>query len=71
MPELPEVQTVVNGIKSKIINLKVLRFQKYTNKLRYPIQRDLASQIEGHNVTIIDNLINGNKKLVPKKAKLF
>ena len=26
---------------------------------------------EGHNVTIIDNLINGNKKLVPKKAKLF
>ncbi len=25
---------------------------------------------EGHNVTIIDNLINGNKKLVPKKAKL-
>ena len=23
---------------------------------------------EGHNVTIIDNL-NGNKKLVPKKAK--
>ena len=53
MPELPEVQTVVNGIKSKIINLKVLRFQKYTNKLRYPIQRDLASQIEGHNVTMI------------------
>ena len=25
---------------------------------------------EDHNVTIIDNLINGNKKVVPKKAKL-
>ena len=25
----------------------------------------------GYNVTIIDNLITGNKKLVPKKAKLY
>ena len=25
---------------------------------------------KGHSVTIIDNLITGNKKLVPKKAKL-
>ena len=33
MPELPEVQTVVNGIKSKVINRKILQFKKYTNKL--------------------------------------
>ena len=31
MPELPEVQTVVNGIKSKVINHKILQFKKYTN----------------------------------------
>ena len=26
---------------------------------------------KGHSVTIIDNLITGNKKLIPKKAKLY
>ncbi len=26
---------------------------------------------EGFKVTVIDNLITGNKSLVPKKAKLF
>ena len=25
----------------------------------------------GHKVTIIDSLVTGNKKLVPKKAKFF
>ena len=39
MPELPEVQTVVNGIKSKINKHKILRFKKYISKLRYPIQK--------------------------------
>ena len=71
MPELPEVQTVVNGIKSKIINHKILRLKKYTNKLRYPIQKNLNSQIEGKEVIdvqrrakyIIINL-SDNKSLI-------
>ena len=45
MPELPEVETVVNGIKSKINNHKILRLEKFTSKLRYPIQKNLSSKI--------------------------
>ena len=71
MPELPEVQTVVNGIKSKIKNHKILRFEKYISKLRYPIQRNLSLKIEGYKVTavfrrgkyIIINLSN-NRSLI-------
>ncbi len=71
MPELPEVQTVVNGIKSKIKNHKVLKLKKYINKLRYPIQKDLSSKVKDCKVLtvfrrakyIIINLSN-NKSLV-------
>ena len=71
MPELPEVQTVVNGIKSKINKHKILRFKKYVSKLRYPIQKNLSSKVEGSRVTtvfrrakyIIINLSN-NRSLV-------
>ncbi len=71
MPELPEVQTVVNGIKSNINEHKILRFKKYISKLRYPIQKNLPSKVEGSKVTtvfrrakyIIINLSN-NRSLV-------
>ena len=71
MPELPEVQTVVNGIKSKINKHKILRFEKYIGKLRYPIQKNLSSKVESSTVTtvfrrakyIIINLSN-NRSLV-------
>ena len=71
MPELPEVQTVVNGIKSKIKKHKILRFKKYISKLRYPIQKNLSSKVESSTVTavfrrakyIIINLSN-NRSLV-------
>tara|TARA_B100000212_G_scaffold208161_1_gene157147 strand:+ start:1575 stop:2402 length:828 start_codon:yes stop_codon:yes gene_type:complete len=71
MPELPEVQTVVNGIKSKINKHKILRFKKYISKLRYPIQKNLSSEVESSTVTtvyrrakyIIINLSN-NRSLV-------
>ena len=71
MPELPEVQTVVNGIKSKINKHKILRFKKYISKLRYPIQKNLSSEVESSKVTtvyrrakyIIINLSN-NRSLV-------
>ena len=71
MPELPEVQTVVNGIKCKINKHKILRFKKYISKLRYPIQKNLSSKVESSTVTtvfrrakyIIINLSN-NRSLV-------
>ena len=78
MPELPEVQTVVNGIKSKINKHKILRFKKYISKLRYPIQKNLSSEVESSTVTtvyrrakyIIINLSN-NRSLVIHFSILF
>ena len=71
MPELPEVETVVNAIKSKIRNHKVLKIRKFISKLRYPIQKDLSSKVEECKVItvfrrakyIIINLSN-NKSLI-------
>ena len=72
MPELPEVQTVVNGLKSKIKNHKILKFKKFTSRLRYPISNSLASQIIGCEVInvfrrakyIIINLSNGKSLII-------
>ena len=47
MPELPEVQTVIDGIKPKILNKKILGFKKYVSKLRYPISQSIRSRING------------------------
>ena len=45
MPELPEVQTVVNGIKSKLIGLKIKDTEVFVKKLRYPVPINLKSKI--------------------------
>ena len=47
MPELPEVQTVIEGIKPKILNKKILDFKKYVSKLRYPISNSIRKKIKG------------------------
>ena len=53
MPELPEVQTVVDGIKPNILRRKVINFKAYTNKLRYPISRSISEKIVGNYVNNI------------------
>ena len=45
MPELPEVQTVVNGIKSKLIGLKIKDTEVFVKKLRYPVPPKLNNKI--------------------------
>ena len=45
MPELPEVQTVVNGIKSKLIGLKIKGTEVFVKKLRYPVPINLKNKI--------------------------
>ena len=45
MPELPEVQTVVNGIKSKLIGLKIKDTEVFVKKLRYPVPINLKNKI--------------------------
>ena len=50
MPELPEVQTVVNGIKDKLIGKKIKTFKKFTSKLRYPIDSKINQKIKNLHV---------------------
>ena len=52
MPELPEVQTVVNGIKSKLIGLKIKDTEVFTKKLRYPVPINLKNKI--NNSSLLD-----------------
>ncbi len=47
MPELPEVQTVIDGIKPKILNKRIIDFEKYISKLRYPISPSIKKKIKG------------------------
>ena len=53
MPELPEVQTVIDGIKPKIINNKIVDFKKYISKLRYPISQSIKNKIIGKLVMAV------------------
>jgi len=53
MPELPEVQTVINGIKPKIFGKEIIDFKKYTPKLRYPIAASIRKKTIGKFVKSI------------------
>ena len=53
MPELPEVQTVINGIKPKIFGKEIVDFKKYTPKLRYPIAASIRKKIIGKCVVAV------------------
>jgi formamidopyrimidine-DNA glycosylase len=41
MPELPEVQCVVNSIKDKIENKKIKKIVRFSKNLREPLSNDL------------------------------
>jgi formamidopyrimidine-DNA glycosylase len=43
MPELPEVETIVNGVKPYLINKKIIKCNVFTKKLRWNLQNDLAN----------------------------
>ena len=45
MPELPEVETVIRGIKPKIIRKEIVDFKKYSPKLRYRIEGTIRNKI--------------------------
>ena len=46
MPELPEVETTLRGISKRIINKKIESFKSRTQKLRWPIDRDLSRYLK-------------------------
>lgn len=50
MPELPEVQTVVNGLKPAIENKRITQLLLRRPDLRFPFPKDLAKILEGDKV---------------------
>ena len=58
MPELPEVETVINGIKPRILNQVIQDCLLYTQKLRYYVTKDFRN-----------NIINARIKSVQRRAK--
>ena len=45
MPELPEVQTTIDGIKPYILNKKIIACTVSVKKLRWELQKDLAKKV--------------------------
>ncbi|MED7819762.1 MULTISPECIES: bifunctional DNA-formamidopyrimidine glycosylase/DNA-(apurinic or apyrimidinic site) lyase [unclassified Francisella] len=50
MPELPEVETVKKGLTRNVIGKKILNVEINTDKLRYPIQKNLLLNIKNKNI---------------------
>ena len=57
MPELPEVQTTVNGIRPYLLNKKITKCKVSVEKLRWKLQSDLSTNII--NVKITDVIRRG------------
>ena len=50
MPELPEVQTTVSGLK-KLINKEITKIRIYSTKLRYNIPNNIAKILKTNKFT--------------------
>lgn len=53
MPELPEVETTVRGIKPHLLNQQIVSVTVRHPTLRWPIPSDLAEQLCGQTITQI------------------
>ena len=53
MPELPEVETTLNGIRPFLQGLKIARLRVRQRKLRWPIAENLESKVSGSNVALL------------------
>ena len=54
MPELPEVETVKNGLQAVSINTKIIKSQLHTYKLRYPILPNLSDIIAKRTIIAVE-----------------
>ena len=50
MPELPEVETICNAIKHNIDSPKIDEFQIINNKLRWKINKNIPSKVNGQTI---------------------
>ena len=53
MPELPEVETTVNGIKPWLVNKSIKKINVYNPSLRWPIPKDLSNNCLTQKITSI------------------
>ncbi len=54
MPELPEVETIRRGIEPWILQREITRVEVRVEKLRHPIQIDMASRLVGQTVLSVE-----------------
>ena len=51
MPELPEVETTLNGLRPALLGAKIARLVVRERRLRWPIEARLENKIRGRTVT--------------------
>ena len=51
MPELPEVETVRRGLQPVMEGTKIARVEARRGDLRFPLQKDFLSRLDGQTVT--------------------
>ena len=51
MPELPEVETTLNGLRPHLLRAKIARLVVRERRLRWPIQAGLENKVRGRTVT--------------------
>lgn len=54
MPELPEVETTRRGIEPHLTGKKVARLTVRESRLRWPVPKALATQIEGQTIEAVE-----------------
>ena len=55
MPELPEVEVVKRSLKRKILNLIIKKVKINDGNLRYKIDKEEISKLEGQKIKRIEN----------------
>ena len=53
MPELPEVEVIVRGLKKNILDSKILDFNILNNKLRFPVDPNMRSLYKNRTIKYI------------------
>jgi len=66
MPELPEVQTIVDGIEPYLLKKKIISCNVYVKKLRWKLQNDLCEKLTGLKISNVSRrakyiIISGEK----------
>ena len=54
MPELPEVETVKNGLARTLVGHRLVRVEQHRADLRFPLPPDFAQRLTGRRVEAID-----------------